>query len=259
MSNLSALSSTGSYLAALLRINWRNAHGSIKSTFVMSSMMFIQDAMFFALWFIFFASVSDISGWQLREVAILFGSVATTFGVSLFFCDGARSIAQHIQDGTLDGFLVRPRAALPALILSRSSRASLGDVFFGPALWIVVAHVSVAEFAALIGLVLLCSVIFVAMLVIIFSVPFWLRNSTRFSEQLYEMMLIFSTIPQNGQPFGVQLVMYSVLPAGFLGLLPVELIRSFSIQDLAALLVAAPVYALIAVGVFNAGVRRYRS
>jgi ABC-2 type transport system permease protein len=53
--------------------------------------------------------------------------------------------------------------------------------------------------------------------------------------------------------------MFTLIPAGIIGFLPVELVRSFSWIRLGILLASAFTFWGIAVEVFNIGLRRYES
>ncbi|NTU76439.1 MAG: hypothetical protein HGA90_01245 [Alphaproteobacteria bacterium] len=246
------------YLGALLQANWKTHLLGFKRTAFLSVMMLLQNLMFFALWIIFFGSVGQIKGWVLKDVALLYGSIAFSVGLAMFFCDGARTIALRIQDGSLESLLTQPRHPLPSLLLSRSNAASLGDLLSGPVYWFCFGGLSITQLPALIGLSLLAAVIFLAATLMFFSLAFWLRRSGRFSEQLFEILVIISALPQHGQPFGVQLIMFSVLPAGFISLTPVSLMRHFEAGQLAALIAAAIVYVGLSVIVFHVGLKRYR-
>ena len=86
---------------------------------------------------------------------------------------------------------------------------------------------------------------------------FWLPNGGRFSDQLFEILIISATVPQHGQPLAIKLVLFSAIPAGFISLTPVSLMQNFDALVLAGLVAAALAYATAAVLVFNAGLKRY--
>ncbi len=252
------LFSSLSYLWALNAANMKFYRPEWKRLLIMSFFMIVQNSMFFVFWVIFFQTVSNLKGWRLSDVARMYGIVASSVGLSLFFLSGARSIARRIQDGSLDVFLTRPRSVLPALLMSYSSSASLGDILYGPLMWAALGDVTWAMAPQLVGLTLLSSVVFTSATIIVYSLAFWLKGNTRFSDQLFEMLIIFSANIQHGQPFGVQIVMYTIIPAAFIALLPVRLLSAFDPLLFAELLAATVFYALLAAWTFRAGVRRYK-
>lgn len=247
------------YLWNLLAANLKVYRPDWKRLSIMSFFMMVQNTMFFALWAIFFANVSDLKGWGLTEVARMYGLIASSVGISLFFFNGARTIAYRVQDGSIDAFLVRPRSTLPMLLMSSSSPASLGDILYGPLIWIALGDVTWAMAPQLIGLTLLSACIFTSATLTVFSIAFWLKGSARFPEQLFELLIIASTSIQHGQSFKVQLAIYTIVPAAFITLLPTRLISAFDPAMLAAVLAAAVFYAGLSVRVFYAGIKRYKN
>ena len=246
-----------SYIAALLRINFRAHHGNLRRTLMLGGFMFTQNLMFFTMWIVFFGSIRQVKGWQLGDVGLMFGTIATACGFSMFVADGVRTIGQKIQDGSIDGFLTRPRHALPALLLSRSNAAALGDILSGPVYWFFFGGASASHLPGILALTVLSAIVFLSALVVFYSLPFWLQRSGRFSDQLFEVMIIFSSIPQHAQSLGVKMFMFSILPAGFISFIPVSLLHHFNWQQLLILIIATLMYVWTALTVFNAGVRRY--
>lgn len=247
------------YIAALLMANWKTHLLGLKRTLILGFLMFAQNFLFFAMWIIFFGSVKQIKGWGLEEVGTLYGTVALSFGLSLFLFDGARRIADYLRDGAIDHFLTRPRHPLIAILFSRSNAQSLGDIISGPFYCLLFGHMPLNKLGFWFLLVCCSVVIFVSTIIIMFSLAFWLyRGAGQLSQQLFEMLLIFSMTPSHGQPLPVQIVMYSVLPVAFISLFPVTLTRNFDWPPMLMLLAAVPIYAALAVLVFNAGLRHYR-
>lgn len=245
------------YIEALVRANLRAHHAEIRRLITMSCVMFVQNLMFFTMWIVFFGSIRQVKGWQLGDVGLMFGTIATACGLALLTADGVRTIAMKIQDGSIDGYLTRPRHALPALLLSRSNSASLGDILTGPVYWFVFGGASLSQLPIMICLTLLSATVFLSALVVFYSLAFWLQRGGRFSDQLFEVLIIFSSIPQHAQSLGTKVVMFSILPAGFISLVPASLMHHFNFEQFTLLVGAAALYACIALCFFNAGVRRY--
>ncbi|HAX91268.1 MAG TPA: hypothetical protein DCY07_03545 [Rhodospirillaceae bacterium] len=246
-----------SYLWALMTANMKSYNAERKRLFVMALFMMIQNAMFFGLWVIFFQTVGDLKGWKLVDVTRMFGLAASAIGLSLFFFNGARTLAYRVMDDSIDSFLTRPRKALPMLLMSSSSPASLGDITFGPLLWLTLGEVPLSLFPWFVLLTLFSALIFTAATLMMFSIVFWLKTSSRFPEQLFEMLIILSSNILHGQPFGVKALMFTIIPAGFISYLPAQLMRGFDPLLFGILLVATVFYAALAAYIFNAGLRRY--
>lgn len=256
---MTKISRSLSYLGTLVRTNIGVYRAEWKRLLVMSFFMMLQNSMFFALWIILFGKVDNLGGWRLAETARMYGIIASAVGISLFFFNGARTIAYRVEEGTIDPFLVRPRAALPAVLFSSSSPASLGDILYGPLIWLLFGRLTGAGDAAfLVLLTLIGSVVFTAVVTTIYSLAFWLKGNTRFPDQLFLALIIFCSIQQHGQSRFVQAIMYTLLPAAFIVYWPTLLSLTFDASRMAGLLVATAFFVALAILVFSAGVRRYK-
>jgi len=91
-----------------------------------------------------------------------------------------------------------------------------------------------------------------------YSVAFWLNGNPRFSDQLFEMLLIFTGNILHGQPLALKLVAFTVIPAGFITYIPVQLTRGFDGLLFALLLAAIGFYGLLGIWAFESGLRRYK-
>lgn len=242
---------------ALFCANARSHYAEIGKTLVMSFSMLVQNLIFFAMWVVFFVSISQVKGWQLKDVALLIGIIGSSVGISLFVADGIRTTAQRVLDGSIDVLLTRPRHPLPALLFSRSYVSCLGDALSGPILWFTIGDATLAQVPLLLCLTLLSGTIFLSTIIVFYSLAFWIGKSSRFSDQLLETLIIFSTVPQHGQSLGIKIVMYSLLPAGFITLMPVSLLRNFDLSTFAFFVFSSILYVVVSVVVFNAGVKRY--
>jgi len=159
---------TLAYFWLLVAANMKSHAEKKRRLFVMSFFMMLQNAMFFAIWVFFFQSVGDLKGWQMPDYMRLISIFASSFGIAMFFANGVRNIAYWIKDGTLDLYLVRPRAVLPALAVSASSPASLGDIVFGPLLWVTLGGMPFATLPWFMVLALLSAMVLFAVMVLMY-------------------------------------------------------------------------------------------
>ena len=100
---------------------------------------------------------------------------------------------------------------------------------------------------------------FVASGLILHSLAFWLGDVDSLARQVWEFLITFSLYPPTLFSGGLRVLLFTALPAGFIGYLPVELLREFSPGTLALTSAAALAYVLLARGVFRAGLARYES
>ena len=224
----------------------------------MTGAMFLQDLLFFAAWIVFFHAFGSVWGWNLRDIFLLYGINAFSFGLLHFASDGTRDISHCIQEGQLDLYLTRPCHPLLWIKAGRFNPSSLGNTMAGFLFFIFGARLSLPD----IGLALIVSVLvgtlFEAVQVIYRSVIFFLPKSSSLSEYLVEAMYYLTTVPESGQGRFMQALMFSVVPAAFMVTVPVRLIHHPGWSDLALLAGATVAYCVLADVLFRWGIRRYR-
>ena len=136
---------------------------------------------------------------------------------------------------------------------------SLGDMVFGLLLLSFFAHLSPAGYCLSLLATLLIGALFVALALVFQSLAFFLDGGDRLASQLFDTMLCLGTIPQHTESMVVKIAMFTVLPAGFMAIMPVEIVQRESFALLAGLAGAVMVYLSLAVAFFHFGLKRYKS
>lgn len=253
------MTSSLAYLAALLGANLRAAFARPVAALVAALFMLGNNLILFVVWVIYFANFSSLRGWVAADLALLLGVVAWAFGLAVLVAGGGREIAQQVADGTLDVHLGRPRHPLPSLLASRSLPSGLGDMASAPVFWLVFAGRGLGDVAFLLLVATAAAVVIVATMVATQSLAFWLPRAATLCEELFQMFLMVCFYPQHPFAFTVRLVLFTVVPAAFVALLPVEAVREGSVLKALAVLGGAVVYMAIATAIFARGLRRYAS
>ncbi len=247
------------WLKALIKTNIKSALADKSNFIIMSLFMTANNLVWFVIWWIFFAVAGDINGWSLEDVARLFGITAFAYGIGFVFFGGATHMAQIIADGYLDIHLGRPRPALLSLMFSRSQPEGVGDALSGIILIFTLGNATFLQGIGALGLSLLVAVIVVSVAVAINSLIFWTGGKTSISDLLFDNFINLSTMPQHGLPVVFKIILFTVVPAGFVAFLPAALLRSFSWTGFLAMIAAAILAPIIANWIFERGLRRYTS
>jgi ABC-2 type transport system permease protein len=247
------------YARALVATNMK-ATLALRAAFWMQAIfMLANNVVFFTVWVIFFDRFESIGGWRLGEMALLYGIVAGAFGLTVVVAGGVRDLPRAIVDGDLDAWLAQPKHPLFAALGCRSIASGWGDLVSAVALIVLSGVVTPATAVlALVG-VLCGAIVFASTGVLVASLAFWLGPMENLARQLWEFVIVFSVYPQTIFGGAMRVLLFTVIPAGFIGYLPVELVRGFSLGGLAAVLGGAFLYGALAVAVFRAGLRRYES
>lgn len=220
--------------------------------------MLVNDLFLLVLWGMFFAGFRRVGGWEAADMALLLGQIMTVVGICGVFFGGYRDMAAAILRGELDALLTQPKAPLLRLLARESSISAWGDLAVGLVMLIVVAGLDpraapLAVFAVAAGVV-----VYLSAGVAFASLAFWIAGARTFARDLTDFTLLFCTYP--GSIYGglMKVAAFTILPAGFVTLAPVELIRAPSLAGAATVAGAALGYVGLAVGLFHLGLRRYR-
>jgi ABC-2 type transport system permease protein len=247
------------YLLALLRHSMLASRARPRWALASMAMMFGNNIVFFLVWVIYFAKFSSLGGWRQQDVAVLVGVVSWAFGLTSFVTGGMRDIAQQIVDGRLDLHLGRPCHPLPTLLFSRSVPAGVGDLASAFVFWFWLGGRAASELPLLLLMATAAAIVVCATTVIIQCLVFWQPRAIALCEELFNTLLMVAYYPQH--PFGltVRIVLFTVFPAAFVAFLPAEAIRHPDAANVFAMLAAAVTYSILALAVFNRGLRRYTS
>jgi ABC-2 type transport system permease protein len=245
--------------AAYTRLNL-NAQLEYRGAFVAQVVaMFVNDCFWVAFWVLFFTRFPVLRGWDVQNVITVWAIAASGFGLAHAIFGNTLELAKLVAQGQLDVWMLYPRAVLPHMLLGRMSATSWGDAAFGYVVYIAFVRPDAAHFALFVALSLSVSVVFVAFGVVTGSLSFFLGNSAVLADQWRMAMLTFSTYPATLFTGVVKVLLFTLVPAGFVSYLPIEALRNLSLAD-AALSIAGALGLLgISVLVFHAGLRRYES
>lgn len=247
------------YFIHLLSTNIKSAI-SLRGNFILQLIfMAINNLIFFSTWWIFFSKFDEINGWGLHEVEAMYGFAAGSFGFYVIFAAGVRDLSQMIEGGKLDSYLVLPKNTLVQISCSRSAASGWGDILSMFILLAFSGYLSPINLIPILILSLCASLIMIATNIMIHSLPFWLGPGQNLYSQLSEFLLTFSVYPQNIFPLGFRIVLFSLIPAGFVSFLPVEALRTSRYELILISLFATTVYLFLAHLLFQKGLRRYQS
>jgi ABC-2 type transport system permease protein len=221
--------------------------------------MMLNNAIYFVFWLLFFERFQTVRGWGLPDMFLLFGVVAAGFGLAEFLFGNAMRLAEVIAGGRLDYYLSLPRPALLHALASRSVVSGLGDALYGLLSFALSRPASVAELVRFAVAVAFAMTTFVAFLVLVQSLAFWVGHASLLAGQVVNAVISFALYPLELFDGTAKLVLFTVLPAAFMGAVPASLVRRFTWTHLGELTAAAAVLLGLALAVFGLGLRRYES
>jgi ABC-2 type transport system permease protein len=247
------------FIATYLSLNLAAA-AEYRAAFLAQALgMMLNDIVFAMFWVLYFARFPNVGGWEPRDIALLWAVAATSIGLSAALLGNCSRIATIVVQGQLDYYLGLPKDALLHVLVSRSGLAGWGDVCFGLLAYLVFGRLDPASLALYALLVMLSMLIYVAFNVLAGSLSFWIGNAEATAFQAQQAAINFSVYPGAMFHGWIRVLLFTVIPAGFISHIPVELLRTFDPLLLAGLVGFTLLSVVAAVVVFRIGLRRYES
>ena len=242
-----------------LRHNLMSAMAYRGAFFLQAIGMLLNDVMLLFFWWVLFNRLPSLRGWDLSGVMTIYGVVAFGFGAATVICGNAFLVARIIANGDLDYYLALPADPLVHVLISRMSLPSWGDLVFGLAVFLVSAPGRWMSLPLFLLLGSLAGLILIAFSVLVGSLAFWIGNADNLAAQAVNAIITFGLYPVEIFPGVVRILLYTLIPAAFVGSVPAALLVDFSWEKLAVLVVVTAAITSMAWGVFRWGLRRYES
>jgi ABC-2 type transport system permease protein len=173
----------------------------------------------------------------------------------MFF--GVRRLGQRIRQRDLDPFLAQPRPVVVRVLFGQIHPPLLGDLAFGPILFAFARGGSIDEWARYLFVCLVAATIVVSFNLAWESAAFWSETGSEVAGVAFTAITVLSTYPAAIYTGLVKLIVFTVVPAAFIGSVPAEVVLDPSPRLLAMLLVAAALSWIAAFAIFHLGLRRY--
>jgi ABC-2 type transport system permease protein len=247
------------FARALLATNLRAVMALRGSFMLQITFMVLNNVIFFVFWWVLFSRVPVMRGWGLSEVEVLFGITGASFGLVQALTGGVRHLSRFIDEGELDPLLTQPKSTLLYAVGLRSQPSGFGDFVCGIGFLAVSGHVGLSNLAFVVLSVLAAAATFLGCGIVFFSLAFWLRRTETLSRQIWELLITFSLYPEPLFGGALRLLLFTALPAGFIGYLPVHILRDADLGDVLLLTCGSVLYLAMGGFVFARGLRRYAS
>lgn len=247
-----------SALRATLRNAFAEAWANRSAFWAQIGVMVVNDLVWIAFWILFFRRVGDVRGWDTGNVLMLLAVVTTSAGVVLGVFANARSIGRLVVGGELDAALVLPVPTLPFLLVRRVNSTNVGDVLFGVTLFAATGSPTPSRVAIFLLGAVAASVILTGFLVATGSLSFFLGRDD-LGELSFHGVLLLSSYPVDMFGPVAKVVMYTAVPAAFVGTVPARLLETFDPVAALVLVGAAAFFGALGWVTFRLGLRRYTS
>jgi ABC-2 type transport system permease protein len=259
MSTAGKVGSVLRFLATCWKVNVASALEYRLSFFLLAGMMFINNFMWLFFWTLFFHRFPVIHGWRLEDVMMLWAVGAGGFGWANVLFGNFHRIASVVSSGQLDVYLSQPKPVLLNVLASRMSVTAAGDFVFGLVVYVMVGNHSVTGAISFAAGLLIAGCLFMSVMVIAGCFAFYVGNSEGIAGQVFNSFVAMTTYPADIFRGLTRIILFSVVPAGFISYMPIGLLRGFDPVFVGGAVGVTLSLAFAGVLFFRAGLRRYTS
>jgi ABC-2 type transport system permease protein len=240
-----------------LKLSMKTALEYRTNFIVQSISMLVNDCIWIIFWLIFFNKFSQIRGWTMSDMILLYSVLLVAYGIRGILLGNSGRIAKIIVEGRLDYYITLPKNILYHLISSKSSWYDVGDFLLGVILAIL--FVPLVKLPLLLLLIILSATIIIAFEIITGSIAFYIGNSEETCMAFRNALIAFASYPFRIFDGIAKIILLLVIPAGFVTGVPVELLKSFDATWLMYMIGFTLIITIIAIIVFYNGLKRYES
>lgn len=230
-----------------------------KTTFITNIIfMILNNASFIVQWLILYSLKENVGGYTFKQVLLLWGIAASTYGFAHFFFKKAFDLSEIINCGKLDAFLVQPKNVLLSAITTDVGTSALGDFLYGYIMLIVYGF-SIKNFLLFTIFTICGGLILVSLSVILSSLSFWFNKTDVITDTYNHLMVNFATYPDGIFKGVVKIMLYTLIPVGIVNYIPVIILTEFNIYLFLLVILITTILIIFAFIIFNKGLKRYSS
>lgn len=255
----------------ILAVMWVRATMTYRASFaMMTASQFLVTFIDFAAILVMFSNIDVLGGFDLPEVALLYGVSCLSLGIADLLVGNCERLGRKVRDGSFDTMLIRPVPALvqvatDAFSLRRLGRIAQSLLVLGWAVAVLPIMWTLSTVAMLVAAVLGGIAIFSAVFVLGGAFQFWAGDSAEVANAFTYGGNYLTQYPLTIYPGHVVKAITFLVPIAFVNWYPVLFVLGREVPGglpsalrFLSPLVAA-VMAVVAALVWRRGVGHYRS
>ena len=220
--------------------------------------MILNNACMIVQWIVLFSIKDNMGGYTFKQVLLLWGVAAGTYGVSRFFFKKSFNLSETINSGKLDAYIVQPKNILLSTITSDIEVSALGDMSFALIVYFIYGF-NVTTFILYLFFCITGGIMLTAISVILNSLSFWLNNADMISDVGNSLMVNFATYPDGIFKGITKWLLFTLVPVGIVDYIPIKVLIEFNPYLLLINMGVCLFLIILAWLIFYKGLRRYSS
>ena len=220
--------------------------------------MILNNASFIIQWIVLYSIQNNVGGYTFKQILLLWGIAAGTYGFSHFFFENAYDLSQIINEGKLDAYLVQPKNVLLSSITSKVKTSALGDIFYGYIMCFF-AGLGVGDILLFTILSIIGGITLTAIAVLLGSLSFWFQKADMIAESGNGFMTNFATYPDGIFKGIVKVLLFTLIPVGIVNYLPISILTEHKVEFFFLIFLFMIAIVFFAFFLFYRGLKRYSS
>lgn len=221
--------------------------------------MALNNSVFIIFWHLIFKNTGTIGNYGFKDIMFIWAVSSSAFGIAHIIFGNCRNLADLIQKGELDVFLLQPKNPLFSILASRTIISAWGDFLYGYTILFIFFGFSFFKVLLFSFLTVSGGIIFVSVFSIAESLTFFMGSSKSISQMIAEFLISFSIYPESIFGDKIRWLFYTLLPAGFISFIPKEIFMNSSYILILLLLAADLFFIILNSIIFKLGLKRYES
>lgn len=247
------------FITALIKTAIKSAL-SLRTTFIMQVLaMIINDLLWIFMWWILFKQQPIINSWNFDDVILMQGILLASYALFSTFMYGLDDLPRYINNGSLDNFLTIPKNILLILTCSKVKPSGIGDLVTAGIMFMFTSYATWNNLHLIIVGITCGTTIFFAFRLITATLTFWSANIEHLGLHIFYSLLTFASQPASIFTGWYQVLILTIIPAGFISLLPVEIIKHFVVTKLILLISGSIMLLIFSLWLFYRGLQSYTS
>ncbi len=220
--------------------------------------MILNNASMLIQWIVLYSLKDNIGGYTFKEIMLLWGLAASTYGFSHAFFYSSFKLSDTINKGKLDAFIVQPKNVLLNAITTHVSSSAFGDLIFGY-LMVFIYGFSFKLFFLFTFFTITGGLIIVAFAIILGSLAFFMDSSELIADNGNNLIVHFATYPDGIFKGFVKLILFTIVPVGIANYIPLQVLINFDIVKFLIVLSLTIFFISLACLIFKLGLKKYSS
>lgn len=220
--------------------------------------MIINNSSMIIQWIVLYSLKDNIGGYSLKQVLLLWGISAGSFGIAHFLFERAFNLSETINSGKLDAYIVQPKNILLSAITSEINVSAIGDIIFSFIMYFIYGF-SIESFILFLLFIINGGIILTTISIILNSLSFWINNSEMISDVGNSLMVNFATYPDGIFKGLTKILLFTLIPVGIANYIPIKVITKFNLNLMLINISVCLFLIFLAVIIFYRGLKRYSS